>query len=421
MTEEFLHFIWKFKMKDQTFRTLQGNEVVIIRHGEHNRDAGPDFLNTMIRIDSTLWAGNVEIHVRSSDWFRHRHDLDLSYDNVILHLVFEHDQTVTRKNGEEIPELVICDQVDPCLFETYQYFLNNHLWIPCALSLNVIDPLVLSNWLEVLSIERLELKYHNVLKILEFNNNDWNQAFYQALSGTFGFRINKEPFEMLARNTPVRFIEKHKDSLLQVEALLFGQAGLLERDYKDDYAEKLKKEYLHLKNKFSLQKISGHLWKFLRLRPNNFPTIRIAQLAMLLYLHENLFGKIIDSRDIIMIRNLFKVSASSYWHEHYRFDKLSASIPKKMSDQTIDLVMINNIIPFIFAYGKLKNRVSDQELALKLLSEIQPESNSIIRNFAKFGVDAKNAADSQALLELKNSYCDQKRCLDCRLAINFIK
>jgi hypothetical protein len=421
MNEDFLHFIWKFKLAGRNFHTTEGETLLIVKPGEHNHDSGPDFEGAQVRLGETLWAGNVEIHIRSSDWIRHRHQHDEAYDNIILHVVFEDDLPIKRKSGESMPTLVLKEILPPGIYETYNYFLNNHLWIPCAMRLPEVRDVVITDWLTALSVSRLERKSKDLEDLLLFTGNDWNQAFFQALASTLGFRINKQPFELLARHTPVQCLEKHRDQLFQVEALLFGQAGLLEGRYRGEYPKKLKKEYQHLKNKFSLKPISGHLWKFMRLRPNNFPTIRLAQLAMLIHLRSNLFSEIIEDAAHERMLDFFTVSVSDYWKEHYYFDRESKNIGKSISPSTVELIMINNVIPFLFVYGKLKGQARYQDQAFVLLELIPAESNAIVRNFIEFGLEPSSAAQSQALLELKTNYCDQKKCLECRIGLDLIR
>jgi hypothetical protein len=421
MTEDFLHFVWKFRLQGQHFHSTAGEEIIIIKPGEHNHDSGPDFMHAQVKIGDTLWAGNVEIHVRSSDWTRHRHQVDEAYDNIILHVVFEDDLVVKRRSGELIPTLVLKEVLHPELYETFNFFLNNHLWIPCAFRLPDVRSLVMSDWLTALSVSRLERKAAELEGLLQYSGNDWNQAFFEALASTLGFKINKQPFEQMARQTPFQFLEKHKDQLFQVEAMLFGQAGLLERKYTGEYPKMLRKEYLHLKNKFSLKPVSGHLWKFMRLRPNNFPTIRLAQLAMLLHQRSHFFSEIIDRPENEHLLEFFSVGVSDYWKEHYYFDRPSKNMGKSISSSTAELILINNVIPFLFLFGKHKGQPKYQDKALSMLESIGPETNTIIRKFAEFGINSDNASQSQALIELKSNYCDQKRCLECRIGLELIR
>jgi hypothetical protein len=420
MTEDFLHYLWKFRLAGQKLWSVGEEELVVLSPGEHNPDAGPDFLNARILLGGTTWAGNVELHVRSSDWRRHRHEKDPAYDNVILHAVYENDLEIRRKSGEIIPTLLLAEHCGGEAYDRYNQFLNNHLWVSCANRLHEVRKVVTDDWLTSLSIARLERKCRELETMLDYNAGDWQQAFFEALACTLGFRINKVPFEQVARQTPVQHLLRHKDNLLQVEAMLFGQAGLLEGRYHDEYPKLLKNEYIHLKHKFSLEPVPGHLWKFLRIRPNNFPTIRLAQMAMLLHLHSNLIGEILESPDYEKLRSIFALGVSDYWKSHYYFDRPSNAHGKSMSASTIDLVMINNVIPFLFLYGQLKQKPEMKEKAIGMLEEIMPESNSVTRGFATFGLRAETASGSQALLELKSAYCDQKKCLQCRIGLELI-
>jgi hypothetical protein len=421
ITEDFLHYLWKFRLAGEKLWSVAGEELLVLSPGEHNPDAGPDFLNARINLGGTTWAGNVEIHVRSSDWRRHRHEKDPAYDNVILHVVSENDLEIRRKSGEPIPALVVGEHCRGDAFETYQHFLNNHLWIPCAGTLPEARPVVVADWLTSLSVMRLERKCRDLKQLLDYNAGDWQQAFFEALASTMGFRINQQPFEQMARQTPVQHLMRHKDHLEQLEAMLFGQAGFLEGRYRDDYPKKLKKEYLHLKHKFGLHPVPGHLWKFLRIRPNNFPTIRLAQMAMLYHLHSNLIGEVLEGSDLQKIRQVFALEVSGYWKSHYFFDRPSKLRTKSMSESTVDLILINNVIPFLFLYGDLKGSQAMKDKAVRMLEEIPPESNRVTRGFEQFGLRARSAAQSQALLELKSHYCDPKRCLQCRIGLDLIK
>jgi len=421
MTEDFLHFIWKFRLTGRKFHTVSGEALEVIGTGEHNHDAGPDFVNARIKLGDTLWAGNVEIHVRSSDWIRHRHQHDNAYDNVILHVVYENDLEIRRRSGENIPALVLNGLIAPGVYDTYNYFLNNHLWIPCALRLPEVREIVIRDWLASLAIRRLERKADEIRERLAFYANDWDQAFFEALSSTFGFRINKQPFELLARNTPVLCLEKHKDNLFQLEAMLFGQAGFLEGKYRTAYPKLLKKEYRHLRVKFGLESVSGHLWKFMRLRPNNFPTIRIAQLAMLIHTRSHFFSQIMQQSDYSQICDYFNVGVSDYWQSHYYFDRPSRNIGKTISTSTIDLIVINNVIPFLFLFARHSGKDEYADKAIALLEKINAESNAHIRKFAEFGIRPASAGESQGLIELKTNYCDRKRCLECRIGLELIK
>ncbi|HOX78259.1 MAG TPA: DUF2851 family protein [Bacteroidales bacterium] len=421
MTEDFLHFVWKTRLRGEPYFTTAGESLVILKAGDHNHDSGPDFTNAQVKIGETLWAGNVEIHIRSSDWTRHRHQADQAYDSVILHVVYEDDLPVRRRSGETIPAFALKEILHPGLYETYQYFLNNHLWIPCAFRLPEVRPVIIHDWLTALTVRRLERKALELENLLVYSGYDWNQAFFESMAATLGFRINRQPFEMMARSTPVSNLYKHKDNLFQVEAMLFGQSGLLETRFRGDYPKRLRKEYSHLKNKFGLKPVSGHLWKFMRLRPNNFPTIRLAQLAMLIHQREQFFGYILENNEYDRLRQFFRIGVSDYWMEHYYFDRPSKNTGKTISLSTVDLILINNVIPFLFLYGKLKGQPIFQDKAMELMDSIRPETNSIVRRFGDFGISPVSAAQSQSLLELKSGFCDEKKCLDCRIGAELIR
>jgi hypothetical protein len=420
MTEEFLHYIWMFKLKKKRLSTIDGNNLVILRAGNRNPDAGPDFLNAMIKIGDTTWAGNVEIHLNASDWFKHGHQEDDTYDNIILHVVYKSDIEVKRHNGERIPCLMLENHADKKLFKIYQDLLNNHLWIPCAQAIYQVNPLILASWLESLAFERLERKSDEIARSLLFNQNDWEQTFFQNLARNMGFRLNQEPFEMLARLTPLVRLARHRDSLFQVEAILFGQAGLLNRKYTEDYPRNLRREYLHLRRKFSFQPIPGHLWKFLRLRPSNFPTVRIAQMASLIHREPCLFSKVIETYELKDARKIFSAGTSEYWDDHYLFDKTSKEKKKYLGNDAIRLLLVNSVIPLLFLYGRMKDLPERKLTAIHFLIELPGENNSITSQFLKFGIRAQNALESQALLELKSQYCDLKRCLNCRIGLDLI-
>lgn len=420
MKEEFLHFVWEYELfHKKNLHTTSGNKVEVVYPGQINRDAGPDFKNAKVKIDGTLWAGNVEIHLMSSDWQKHGHNNDKSYDNVILHVVYNDDRIITRSSGEIIPALEL--SFNDKLFENYETLLLNRQWIPCNDQLFKIDPFFIKQWLHKLSIERVENKTSDIQQLLLKNEQSWEESFYQAVAGSFGFKKNSEPFKLLAKSLPMKYLGKHKDDLLQIEAMFFGQAGFLNTAFPvDDYQEKLKKEYEFLQKKFSLKPMGQHLWKFMRLRPSNFPTIRIAQFSMLVYNSSHLFSKIIQLKDIEKLKNLFRINASQYWDEHYSFGKRSKMREKKLGESGINNILINTIVPFIFLYGKFKGINDMRERSIDILESLSPEDNSIIEKWRKVGVKAENASDSQALLQLKNVYCDRKKCLNCQIGNQLI-
>jgi len=422
ITEDFLHYIWNFKLFNTLDLKTSINETIqILKSGQHNTDAGPDFFNAQIKIDNTTWAGNVEIHVKSSDWDKHHHEKDVAYDNVILHVVYVNDKNINNSKGLTIPTLELKSIIDKRLIDNYQKLLANKNWIPCSLQLKQVDSFIVNNWLQRLIVERLERKSIEIKSTLELNRNDWEETFYQQLFKYFGLKVNAEPFLLLAKNTPLKIIEKHH-TLNSIEAVLFGQAGFLNEAIDDDYYKALKKEYQFLKTKFSLIPLENTIWKFLRLRPANFPTIRISQLASLLNNEPRLFARIISLNTIQEFHNLFKVQASDYWSEHYQFCKKATKITtKKTGAILIDALIINVVVPFLFVYGESVNDENLKAKALTILQELKSESNTIIDNFELEEIVAKNALDSQALIELKTNYCSQKKCLNCSIGNNLIK
>jgi hypothetical protein len=419
MKEEFLHYLWKYKLYiRENLKTYSGESVEILNHGVHNFDSGPDFFNAKIKIDHTIWAGNVEVHINSSDWFVHHHNTDKAYDNVILQVVLNHDKEVYRTNGQKIQTLEL--KFDKELYSNYKNLIEKETWIPCQDEIQLIDSFKMNSWLEKLSIERLEQKSNNINEILQRLNNSWETSFYYMLARNFGFKLNSDPFEMLAKSLPIKYLAKHKDNLFQIEALLFGQAGFLEDNNGDEYYLNLRKEYQFLKTKFKLKSIEKHLWKFLRTRPGNFPTIRIAQFAQLIYKSKSLFSKIIETKNIEDYYDLLNSKTSEYWNMHYVFNKESVFKSKSLGKSAIDVVLINTVVPFLFVYGKAKGQYEFQEKAINLLENIKAEKNTIISNWDDLNVKAKSAFDTQALIQLKNNYCNEKNCLNCQIGNTLI-
>lgn len=420
MKEEFLQFIWKYGLFNKdNLKTTDGKPVEIISTGQANSDSGPDFFNARVRIGETTWAGNIEIHQKSSHWFQHRHDTDAAYDNVILHVVEMHDKPVQVKN-HELPTLVL--RYPGEILGNYENLLKSKQWIACENQLPKVDPFILRFWFSSLMIERLESKTSDILAILEQNKNNWNETFYQLLARNFGMKTNALPFEMLAKSLPLQILSKHKNDLFQIEALLFGQSGLLnEALLGDDYFLSLRKEYSYLYKKYSLSGIEAHLWKFMRLRPINFPTVRIAQLAMLIHHSSALFSHILETETPDDLRKLFDVRASEYWDTHYRFNKISEeNKPKVLGETAFNNLVINTIVPMLFVYGDQHLDQAMKDRALYLLEKLAPEENQIIRKWNDSGIESRSAFETQALLQLKSKYCDAKRCLNCQLGAKII-
>jgi hypothetical protein len=424
MKEEFLHYLWKYSLYD-TDRLFdhENNKIVVLHPGDYNHDSGPDFFNARISVAGTIWAGNIEIHTRASHFDIHGHQNDPAYNNVILHVVAENDKHVCNSKGEEILTAEIL--FDPVLLEKYEELVNNPCVIACQNEITKIDSILIQHWLNSLVIERLQGKTEAILKILSSTGNDWDETFYRLLSRYFGFRVNTEPFEMLAAALPFRIIRKHSDNVFQIEALLFGTAGLLDpglfkEALSDEYYKNLIKEYSILSAKYSLRPLHGWLWKFSRLRPSNFPTVRLSQLAAMLSVSGGLFSRLTEAEDIKGIRALFEVSASEYWDDHFVFGKKSGRVRKNTGSQAIEIFLINAVIPVIFVYGRERDYRNIVERALSFLDQIPPEQNIIISEWEEAGILAESSFYSQALIELRNEYCKKRKCLNCRIGNKII-
>jgi len=414
MRESILHYVWQHKLfTAQQLVTTEGEPVDVIDVGKHNTDAGPDFFNAKIRIGETLWAGNVEIHTRSTDWHKHSHHSDKAYDSVILHVVSEVDGEIFRADGAKIPQLVLV--YPKHIAENYDRLITEQKWIACEDKIASVPGIVIESWKNALLTERLEQKMQAITTLLTESNQHWEEAFYITLARNFGFGTNSQAFESLAKSVPLSILGKHKDQLLQLEAVLFGQAGLLNDEATDEYSVQLKQEYSFLKAKFGLQPINASQWKLLRLRPDNFPHVRIAQFASLIHSSSKLFSKIVDKPEIDYLRSIFVCEPSDYWKRHYLFSHESPVRDKKLGAQSINVLLINTVVPFLFCYAQQKNNQTLKDKALQLLEQLPSERNAIITAWQKLGINSVSAYDSQALLQLKKQYCDDKKCLRCRI------
>ncbi len=416
MKEEFLHYVWRLRKFDHTnLQTTDGLPIEILHPGQHNRHAGPDFLNAKIRIKDTLWAGNVEMHLRASDWRRHRHGEDPVYRNVILHVVLDDDEPVYYPAGNLLPCLNLKKRIAARLDKIYRKLLHNQYWIPCQSLFHQSSEISRNLWLDRLLVERLEDKTALVVRQLEKNKQDWEETFYQLLARSFGLNVNGVAFEQLAYSTPLRILLRHRDRLFQLEALLFGQAGLLDGTFTDDYPIALQKEYQFLRKKYGLQAIPSEYWKFSRLRPANFPTLRIAQLATLFFQSDHLFSKVLAAQKVEELKNMFELKLSNYWQSHYVFDKISKTRKKSLGQDAIFLLIINTIAPMLFLYGERKADEKYKNRALSFLEFIKPEKNAVIEQWKNLGLNPESAYQTQALIHLKKNYCDQKKCLQCAI------
>ncbi len=411
-----MHYVWKHRLwGSNPLSTNDGRPIRVIDTGLPNTDAGPDFFNAKVEIGGKLWVGNVEIHVRASDWKRHGHDHDKAYDNVILHVVDKDDAPVYRSNGERIPQMVM--PCSPQFYERYEHLVNSISEIPCSAQIKDVPGLVITEWVEALAFERLHSKVRRLRELLTTYNGSWEDVCYVTLSRNLGFGINNDALERLARCTPLRLLHKHSDSLLQLEALLFGQAGLLDESNQvnDHYFLQLQREYAFLANKFSLKPIEREAWKMFRIRPQNFPYKRIALLAQFVAGGFNMMAKILDANgDEKTLRELFNVKLSGYWAEHFTFGEPSQA-SQALSDRSTDIILINTVAPLYYAYGELTDDYEMTDCAIGLLEQLKPERNSIVDKFVFAGIECSDALTSQALIQLKCEYCDAKKCIYCKI------
>jgi len=422
MTEEFLHYIWKHTLFDRSkLKTTEGKAIEIVQIGLHNHDSGPDFFNAKLKIGDTLWAGNVEVHIKSSDWNAHKHQFDKAYKNVILHVVWENDIEISLPGGYAVQALELKKLVPLSLLSKYEELKNSAKRIPCESDIHKVNELVWHAWFDRLIAERLERKTNTIDLKLKATVNDWEETFYQTLLRNLGNPINTEPFERLGRSLPYKIIARHRPNEFEIEALLLGQAGMLEGKFKDEYAQKLQKEYKYLQSKYSLTPISKAEWKFMRIRPPQFPTFRLAQLAAMLTKHARLFRLLTESEKIEDIVKLFSVPPSEYWLTHYTFDKASKKSTGIMGKPMIEMLIINAIVPLLFLYGKNTGNELMIDKAFEFLHELKPESNSIIKKWGSLKINAHDAYETQALLQLKNEYCDKRRCVQCAIGHNLLR
>lgn len=422
MTEDLFQYLWKMRLfNQQGLITTDGEEIEIKKVGLQNINGGPDFFDARININNTLWAGNVELHIKSSDWLLHQHQHDASYQNIILHVVYQHDKEIFNNQGQSIKTLELKNYIDNTLIENYEELKKNEDVIPCAKSIGTIAKSIINTQLQGVIVQRLENKTKSIERLLAENNNNWEQSFYLQLASNFGFKVNSIPFEMVARNTSLNILAKHKNNLLQLEALLLGQAGFLDQTLFSSYAKNLQNEYEYLKRKYQLNFIAPHLWKLSRLRPVNFPEVRLAQFAALIHNSSHLFSKIIQTQSPQEMLKLFQISASSFWDNHYTLNSQSKKTEKVLGLSSIQNIIINTVVPFIFVYGKQYKNEDMSQLALDLLEKIPPEKNSIIEMWKAIGVKPENALESQALIELRNNYCLKKKCLACSIGYYVLK
>ncbi len=422
MKEDLLHYLWKHKLFfSDAIKTSEGEVITIISIGTHNHNTGPDFFNAQLKIGTQLWAGNVEIHIKSSDWYVHNHENDSNYDNVILHVVWEHDVEVHSSENIAIPTLELKEFVSKKLLQKYQkLFSKPHKWINCEQDISSVDSFVISNWLERLYFERLERKSVLITQLLEKTNFDWEAILFRLLARNFGLKVNADPFFEMATSIDFSVVRKEWNNQLNLESLFFGQLGIFNKSTDNQYFNELNKEYNYQKKKYKLDMVLRNSVQYFRLRPMNFPTIRISQLASLYTIHQNVFSKLMFLETISEIYDLFEITTSEFWETHYTFEKESPKRMKKLTKSFIDLLLINTIIPLKFVYLKHIGKL-DESVILSLIQQLKPEKNSIIDTFNSLKIKSNNAFESQALLQLKNEYCTQQKCLQCAIGNSLLK
>lgn len=414
--EKLMQYIWQHRLWSLAeMATVDGKRVRVIDPGTLNTDAGPDFFNAKVEIDGNMWVGNVEIHVRASDWKRHHHDTDKAYDSVILHVVEKDDAPTFRTNGEQIPQMILNYAHD--FSAKYAELVNSTSNLPCAANLKDTPSLVLAEWIQTLAFERLQAKTERIKALYDSFCGSWEDVCYVTLARNLGFGINNDAFERLARRTPLRLLHKHCDSLFQIEALLFGQAGMLDDTLypHDRYYQQLCSEYAFLANKFSLTPMNAEAWKSFRIRPQNFPHRRIAMLAHFILDGFNLMSRILDAKDENALRSLFSIELSGYWAEHYSFADAASASQKALGNTSIDVILINTVAPLYYAHGSFSGNFDTADRAISLLESLRPEKNSIVEAFTRAGVKCDDALSTQAVIQAKKEYCDTRKCLYCSI------
>lgn len=414
MNEFFLIYLWEQKLLRLPLQTTTGQTVEIIFPGIRNHDAGPDFEQARIRLDNTLWAGSIEMHIHASDWYNHRHDADPAYDNVVLHVVFQEDKKIYDKARNLLPTIEVQNRFDENLLLNYRRFTDSRAWLPCHRLAATVQRFTWLSWLDRMATERLEYKTQAVLALAESCGFDWDETFWRLLLSNLGFKVNQEAFARLAELIPFNLMLRHADQLVQLEALLLGVAGMLESSFEEEHLVRLQKEFAFLKAKYNLRMMNTASWKFMRMRPANFPSVRLAQAAMLIHRHGRLFAKVMDEApDQLSI--LFSVAAGEYWNTHYRPGEPSSNKPKKLGQDAISLILINTVSPMLFAWGIVHNNEQKKDKAFMLLEALAPENNQLTRRFSEAGIKASNALHTQALMHLHRHYCASRQCLECRI------
>ena len=428
--EQLLHYVWKHKLFPLTpLTTTTRQHIEVIDPGLHNRNAGPDFFNAKLKIDGTLWVGNVEIHDKASDWYLHGHNKDERYDNVILHVCGTIDQEARNSKGELLTQMQL--HIPQHVSTHYKELLSIDQYPPCHQIIPSLTKLTIHSWMSALQAERLSQKTEAIEQRAKLCNGDWENAYFITLARNFGFGINGDAFEEWAKNVPLHSVDHHRDNLFQIEAIFMGQAGLLELEaiperyqkeaLNDGYFSRLRNEYLYLAHKFSLKPMDYKLWRFLRLRPQNFPHIRISQLAQLYYQRQSGLSLMLEAQNIKEAKAVLSTYVTPYWGTHYTFGSTSIRNEKHISPFSLNLLVINTIVPMLFAFGRHKGEEKYCDRAFDFLEQLPAENNHIVRMWKLCGLAVENAGDSQALIQLKKEYCDKKECLRCRIGYEYLK
>ena len=416
MNEELLQYIWKSGLFNaNNLFTKDGQEITVYKRGKLNSDSGPDFANAHIRLDFTDWFGNIEIHLNADQWYEHKHHLDKAYNNTILHVVLNDNKICYRADGSILPCIELKNKIDLSTIEKFKQLKSSTKWIPCYDFISNIDQFTIHQQMDRILSQRLENKSAQLEMALQKSNNNWESVFYFAVARSMGFNTNSEAFEQLAHNLPLNTIVKHQNNVLQIEAMVFGIAGFLDEEYEDTYFLDLKKEWHFLKLKYGFQTLDKNSFKFMRMRPGNFPGIRLAQFAAIASKCPELFKQICDTYSLNELREVFKIVVPEYWENHYQFGKTSSMHRNSLSEMAVNQILINAVVPSLFIYGKYMGNALYCEKALNILQLLPAEDNVITRSWESLGIKAKNAFDSQALIELKKNHCDARQCLNCMI------
>lgn len=423
MTEALLHYIWKFRLFDSgNFFTKTGEQIDVLHPGIHNPNSGPDFLQAKIRIGNKVWVGNVEIHLQAHEWYGHQHQQDNAYNNVVLHVVFNSsNEYVTAKNGAQIPCAELCNLIDKKLLHRYALLMNSAQAIPCASGIVDIDDFTIQHTLSNMAVERLEEKVATVLNRLENSNGDWELTAWKMIARYLSSGVNRDMMEAVVGNLNINILCKHQDKQLQIEAMMFGIAGLLEESFKDDYPLQLQREFKYLKRLHGLKQLEPGVFMWAKIRPANFPTIRLAQLAALVSTDVKFFARLMFCNTLRELEELFNVVVHPYWQNHYRFDETTDRSIGKIGKSTIHIIILNAIIPLLFAYGKYKGEEKYKTRALQMLESLKAEANTITKTFRSLGINATSALESQGMIQLKLNYCDKFKCLDCTIGNKILR